>query len=206
MVLRGYPQPHRFICVTDDWQGIDPDIEIVPLWTEFADIPNPHGPKNPSCYRRLKMFDPDIERVFGKRFVSLDLDCVVTGDLTPLWDRPEDIVLYGNTNPQTTYNGSMLLLTAGSRPDVWTLFDPIRSPQQTFAAQQFGSDQGWISLILGRHEAIWTKADGVYSFRNDLRRDPGNLPEDCRVAIFHGRFDPWSPEIQKLAWVKTHYR
>lgn len=205
MVARHYPHPHRFICCTDDPAGIDPDIEIVPLWDEFARVLSPHGGKNPSCYRRLRLFDPAIASVLGERFVSLDLDAVIVGDLTPLWHRTEDFVIWGDTHPTTAYNGSMMLLTAGARPQVWESFDPATSPTRAKQARCFGSDQGWISYCLGPNEAKWSKDDGVYSYRNDsLAVEP--LPINARIVLFHGRHDPWGIEPQQLDWVRAHYQ
>lgn len=206
MVTRHYPHPFRFMCVTDDPVGIGPDVEIVPAFNDYADLPSPHGEKNPSCYRRLRMFHPEIGAVFGERFVSLDLDMVITGDLTPLWHRPDDLVLWGDTNPQpgSHYNGSMLLMTAGCRPFVWTDFDPIVSPRRAIAAKCWGSDQGWLSFRLGPGEAKWTKADGVYSFRNDLQ-GRSDLPMNAKVVSFHGSQDPWGQKPQRLDWVRAHY-
>lgn len=204
MVARHYREPHRFICVTDDPEGIDPRVEVVPLWNDFADLLSPHGGRNPSCYRRLRMFSPEIEAVFGKRFVSLDLDCVITNDMRPLWNRPEEFVAWGDTNRTTHYNGSMMLMTAGARPQVWTDFDPTSSPRLAKAAGQFGSDQAWISHRLGPSEAKWTTADGVYSFRNHLL-PPHQLPARARIVIFHGATDPWDAQAQRLAWVRKHY-
>lgn len=207
MVARHYPAPHRFVCVTNDLAGLDPEVEVVPDRADFAAIPNPHGATNPSCYRRLRLFAPDAAEVFGERFVSLDLDCVITGDLRPLWDRPEAFVAWGDTNPQkgSHYNGSMLLLTAGARPQVWTAFDPKRSPARAKAAGCFGSDQGWISYCLGPREAKWTTADGVYSFRCHLAATPG-LPANARVVMFHGRLDPWAKTVRaRYPWVQEHW-
>jgi len=208
MVARHYPDPHRFICVTDDAAGIDPDVEIVPLWNDYADVPSPHGGNNPSCYRRLRMFHPDIADVFGPRFVSMDLDCVVTGDLRPLFNRPEPFVAWGDTNPRpgSHYNGSLMLLTAGARPQVWTQFDPETSPKLSLKAQCWGSDQGWISYCLGGDEEKFSRADGVYSFRNDLQQYR-TLPAGARLVFFHGRHDPWSPFVRaNYPWVWSHYK
>jgi len=205
MVARGYPAPHRFVCLTDDPRGLDPDIEALPLWTDFANVPNPWGPRNPSCYRRLKLFAPDIATVLGERVVSMDLDCVVTGDLRPLWDRPEDFIIWGDTNRRTLYNGSMFLLRAGTRPQVWERFDPKTSPGRAKAAGQFGSDQGWIGYVLGKGETRWTQRDGVYSFRNDLKGN-GRLPADARIVFFHGHGDPWQPALQRIPWIRRCYQ
>lgn len=207
MVRRHYPHPHRFICVTDDSHGIDSRVEVMPAWNDYATVPSPHGIKHPSCYRRLRMFHPDAAQWFGERFVSLDLDVVITADLTPLWHRPEDIVLWGDTNkrPGSHYNGSMILLRAGSRPKAWTEFDPLVSPRQSEQAKCWGSDQGWLSYCLGPGEAKWSQRDGVYSFRNDLKQERA-LPANTRMVVFHGATDPWAPPAQQLAWVRTHYR
>lgn len=205
MVARHYRQPHRFICVTDDPKGIDPDVEVLPDFGDFAGLPSPHGGQNPSCYRRLRMFHPDAAQWFGDRFVSIDLDVVLTGDLSPLWDRPEAFVMWGDTNRTTFYNGSMLLMTAGARSKVWTEFNPKTSPSAARIAGQFGSDQGWISHCLGSGEATWTTADGVYSYRKHLVPDGGSLPANARVVVFHGAVDPWSRTAQALPWVKQHW-
>src|SRR5690606_3577319 len=76
MVRRNYPDPHRFICVTDDATGLD-DIETVPLWDDYAEIPNPSFKGGPNCYRRLKVFSRDIGKLLGERFVCLDLDMLI---------------------------------------------------------------------------------------------------------------------------------
>lgn len=205
MVRRNFARPHRFVCVTDDAEGIDSEVEIVPLWDDLAHLPNPSGVRGPSCYRRLRAFAPDAAQWFGPRFVSLDLDCVITGDMTPVWDRPEDFVCWGCTHPSTTYNGSMMLMTAGARAQVWERFDPETSPAAARAAGCYGSDQGWISYCLGPHEARWSQRDGVYSFRNDVRRMRG-LPKDARIVMFHGRLDPWHRDVQRdHPWVRGFY-
>jgi hypothetical protein len=204
MVARHYPDPHRFICVTDNPSGLSASVEVVPLWSEFGDLPSPHGGNNPSCYRRLRMFAPEIAGVVGERFVCVDLDTVITGDVRPLWNRPEDFVMWGETDRRSWYNGSMFLMTAGARRQVIEKFDARLSPAQAKAAGKFGSDQGWISYCLGPGEATWTRKDGVYSFRVHLKNG-GKLPRDARMVMFHGHIDPWSKEAQRIAWVRQHY-
>jgi hypothetical protein len=125
--------------------------------------------------------------------------------MTPIWNRPEAFVIWGDTNPQTLYNGSMILMDAGARPQVWNDFDPKKSPELARAAGNFGSDQAWISYRLGPGEAKWSRRDGVYSFRNEIQRIAGRLPEDARIVMFHGAHDPWGPVPQKLGWVKRHW-
>lgn len=210
MIGRNYAKPHRRICVTDDANGIDPSIEIVPLWSDFAELMSPHGKRFPSCYRRLKLFSRQARETFGDRIVQIDLDAVITADIAPLIDTPEEFRAWGDTNRAGGYNGSFIVMNAGTRPQVWELFDPIKSPQASRAADCIGSDQGWISCCLGKDtEAKFRQADGVYSFQNDMLksplRNPGDLPANARIVFFHGNTDPWSPAAQRLAWVNQHY-
>lgn len=206
MVARFYPRPHRFSCITDDATGIDDSVRIIPLWNDFSNLLSPHGPGNPSCYRRLKMFSAEAAEIIGARFLSLDLDCVITGDLSPLVDRDDDLVLWGDTNPKTFYNGSMILHTPGTRTKIWDEFDPVKSPVIARKRGHFGSDQAWLSACLGPDEKKWTRADGVYSYRNEIKTNGGALPADARIVMFHGHVDPWSHEAVRLPWVKEHWR
>lgn len=208
MIARHYRHPHRFVCVTDQPDALT-GVETIPLWDDLSSIPSPIGHSYPSCYRRLKLFAPDAGETFGERVVSIDLDTVIVGDITPLFDRPEDFVIWGESDfPHTTpYCGSLWMLKTGSRPHVWTEFDPATSPDKAWRAGCRGSDQGWLSYILGRHEPTWTRADGVYSFRKDIATRPGYaLPVDARLVAFHGKKDPWCYACQQIPWVKEHWR
>lgn len=207
MVDRHFSAPHRKICVTNLPKGIDPSIEIVKDTEDFAHVQNPHGSHNPSCYRRLRMFKRDAADVFGERFVSLDLDTVITGDLTPLFDRPEDFVIWGQADPRSKgwVNGSLMMLTAGARPQVWEQFNPRLSPLATKRAGSFGSDQGWLGHVLGRKEATWSTADGVYSYRVHIAPNGNVLPKNARLVAFHGKHDPWSYHCMQVPWIQAHY-
>jgi hypothetical protein len=106
----------------------------------------------------------------------------------------------------TWYNGSFWMLRAGARTQVWTRFDPKTSPQEANRAGQRGSDQGWISYVLGKGEKTWNVADGVFSYRVHVVPHGGGLPAGARVVAFHGAIDPWSLSAQKLGWVRENYR
>jgi hypothetical protein len=207
MLDRHYPEPHRNICVTNLPKGIDSSIEIVPDREDFATIINPSGAHNPSCYRRLRAFAPDAGEVFGERLVSFDLDAVIVGDLRPLFDRPEDFVIWGQSDfpKRQFYNGSLWMLRTGTRTRVWTEFSPRLSPLRQRRAGVRGSDQGWMSLVLGPHEARWGEKDGVYSYRVHIQPRGNVLPNNAKVVAFHGRLNPFSYECRNIPWIEEHY-
>lgn len=224
-VARHYPDPHRFFCFTDDPAGLDPEITAIPLWDDHASVPNPTWEGGPSCYRRLKVFSRDFGDIVGERFVCLDIDMVITGDLRPLWNRDEDFVIWHPGTERVPLCASMFLLRTGTRSRVWDSFDPVTSPILATEKGCRGSDQGWINFVLGDNVPGWTTKDGVYSFRNHIgkvrqaahtpliprrqwaRRATLPLPAGARVVIFTGKPDPWEPEAQNAApWIKQHWR
>lgn len=201
---------HEFVCITDDPTGLDTDVRVVPLWSDHSLIPNPHGPRQPSCYRRLKLFSAAMRDQVGERVLWCDLDMVLTGDVTPLFDRPEPVVLLPTESHNIPVNGSLVLLTPGSHDEVWTDFDPQTSPKLAQAAGCYGSDQGWLAYCLKDKAAMWkpgSGGDGIYFYGQHLRRmgQQKNLPSDARLVSFHGRAAPWGHAESAIPWVRQHY-
>lgn len=207
MIDRHYAAPHRNICVTNMPKGIRRGIEVVPDDEDFSGVQNPSGAHSPSCYRRLRMFQRDAGEVFGERFVSMDLDTVIVNDIQPLFDRPEDFVIWAQSDPLSRgwVNGSLMMLRAGTRPEVWERFDPQTSPRLARSAGSAGSDQGWIGYVLGKKQATWTKADGVYSFRVHIAPNGNRLPPDARLVSFHGKVSPHDYNMGDVPWIREHY-
>jgi hypothetical protein len=208
MVRRHLSIPHRFSCITDDPSGIESGIRIIPLWSDYCNLKNPNVTNGPSCYRRLKAFSKEAKELIGERILSIDLDCVIVDDITPLVDRVEDFVCWGDTAKGTHYNGGLWLLKAGSRQQVWDTFDPKTSPKMTRANRIIGSDQAWISYCLKGGDPKWGTEDGVYSFRNHYVGDGRyELHDNARIILFHGAHDPWHIDVQqRWEWVKEYYR
>ena len=194
-VARHYDKPHRFVCITDEPIA---DVECLPLWPDLAELGG--------CYRRLKLFDPEMA-LLGDRFVTLDLDAVIVGDLAPLFDRTEDFVINahaGRLPPHQLYNGSMALMDRGARPQVWQQFDPQTMPRMLQNDHRvIGTDQAWIRTALGDGEARFTASDGVY----DVRHSPGlsrRLPDNARIVFFSGPRDP-DTEKSRVPWIEEHW-
>jgi hypothetical protein len=188
MVDRHLKMPHRIACVTDTPEGIDGGIEIIAPPGDFEDVQPAWGPRKPNCYRRLSMFRQDAADIFGERFVSMDLDCVVGGPLDPLFDRPEDLVLFKGTSPDRPYNGSMALIRAGCRPDVYERFDQAAASK---ANEKFiGSDQAWLAHALGWSIPTWSERDGVFWYGPLYKALVKK--QAPRVLFFPGKIKPWT--------------
>ncbi len=199
MVKRHLHIPFEFCCITDDPRGIVDGIRTIPLWQDHRNLGG--------CYVRLKAFSEEMKEIIGPRFVWMDLDTVILGDITPLFDRTEDMVIWGDTARNTPYNGSMVLMNAGSRKQVWETFSPDKK-ELGRKLGYVGTDQAYIAACLGPHEKRWSTHDGVYSFRCHIKATGKTIPPPgARIIFFHGSADPSHGIIQdRYPWVKTNWR
>lgn len=202
MVERHLTVPHEFVCVTDKPEKL-PGIRTVKLDRKTW-VPG-------TRYVKLMLWRKDIAEVIGERILYLDLDCVVTRNLDHLVQRDEDVVLWRNPNfggkRRARYNTSIMLFTAGARPELYETFDPHRHPGE-LRQKWGGTDQAWISTRCSPEEAYWTDADGVYGAGRLKDIVPGvgtTLPENARIVFFPGSREPGMKTVQQLhPWIKEH--
>jgi hypothetical protein len=199
MVSRNLGMKHKLLCVTTE-TDLPPNVERIDPPGQFEDVVPRWGPRKPNCFRRLVMYAPDARKTFGRRFVSMDLDCIVGGPLDPLFGRPEDFVIYRGTHPSRPYNGSLQLITAGARPQVYEMFDQAGADASGDAFH--GSDQAWLAHCLGPNEATWDRTDGVWHLHEYL---PQARKANPTVLFFPGKRKPW--DLHKVfPWMREHYR
>lgn len=200
MVSRNLRMKHRLACVTDV-TDLPPNVERIDPPGEFEDVIPTWGPTKPNCFRRLVMFRRDAAKTFGRRFVSMDLDCVIGGPLDPLFDRPDDLVLFKGTAPDRPYNGSLMLIRAACRPHVYETFD--QAGADVSGDRFYGSDQAWLAHCLGRGEKTWSERDGVFWYGPLWAQMPGR----ARLLFFPGKVKPWTvAQLRLHSFVTQNYR
>ena len=101
MVEKNLTIPHRFVCFTDNAEGIDPGVEIRPL-PELNDEGLPE-----KAWRKLGLFTDQLADLEGEA-LFLDLDVVIRDNIDCFfekegefyiikdWDFPNDII--GNSS------------------------------------------------------------------------------------------------------------
>lgn len=194
-VARHLRQPYRFLCVTDE------AIEGV----ETTPIKDPGLTRHPGCIARLRLFDDVWQRDIGAtgRIVCIDLDAIVTGPLDQLFDRPEPFVILQGVNLSNPcpFNGSLWMLRAGYRPDVWDDF--TLAELDKIERHEFPDDQGWLWHMIPE-AAGWRSSAGVYAFHKGGWPGGDDLPNGACFVAFPGRRDP--AQYGHLKWVKEHWR
>lgn len=161
----------------------------------------------PGCFARLRTFDPAWQRSMGfdegDKILCLDLDLIVTGSIEPLFDQSEPFaILQGvhSANP-CPYNGSVWMLRAGYRPDVWEDFTVTAASKVPHYI--FPEDQAWFAAKMPTAGAYGPR-DGVFAFRKPGWAAGDDLPKGARIVAFPGARDP--KDFEHLEWVKRHWQ
>ena len=133
----------------------------------------------------------------------LDIDCLIVGDLRPLFAYDADFVgwrpnsLWGKCN---RIGGGTWLLRTGTCTQVWDRFS-AEGVQKARLAGWRGSDQAWISYCLSSTCAVWPREIGIYQKQDGANRwlEP---PSDARIVHFNGDPKPWD---LKIPWVRKAF-
>lgn len=221
MVSRHLNRPYRFVCLTDDAQGIDPAIEVKPIpaigFPEF-DERKPwtfgHG------WLKLTSFAKPLYDLEG-RTLFLDLDIVIVDSLDPFFDQPGEFVVIKEWDKSDgTGNTSVYLFTAGAHEDA---LDYLKTGYPK-AVEDVRNEQEFITGYLGRQGKVsfwpdeWCRSFKRHCMRRGIMGwfAPPAIPPGARVIAFHGKPNPpdaiagvsgkWYRRVLPTAWVAEHWR
>lgn len=209
MVRLNFVGDLRFVCLTDDDSGMDPEVECLPcpeiqLPEAFALRP----------WRKLTTFATS-DRLFGLEgeWLFLDLDMLICGPLDDFFTyRPElDFVVMQNwTQPgKGIGNTSVYRFRVGALD--WILQKLLA--EQDRVLREFPNSQTFISRTLGRPE-FWPddwcklfKVDCVPPWPQRFWQMP-RLPEGARTVAFPGSPKPEEALLGQwpTRWYKRFYK
>lgn len=182
-IEKHYPHSHEFICLTDV-PGIE-GVKTIPLKHNW-----------PGWWSKMELFRPDLDYV---QAFYLDLDTVITGDLTPLVEHDHQFTILKNLSRQanirfknnTGLGSAVMAWRKGYTDNLYTQF--LEDPQQdmaTYTTNRKWGDQGFIEDHQPHYDyfqELWPGS--VVSYKFGLRgQDPG--PE-AKIVCFHGAPKPW---------------
>jgi hypothetical protein len=105
-----------------------------------------------------------------------------------------------NLSNPCPFNGSLWMLRAGYRPDVWDDFTLAKLDK--IERHEFPDDQGWFWHMIPE-AAGWRSSSGVYAFHKGGWPGGDDLPKGACFVAFPGRRDP--AQFTHLRWVKEHW-
>jgi hypothetical protein len=187
----------RFVCLTDDAQGLDPAIDHFPI----PDMGLSEFDWKKGGWPKLSVFKKTLYDLSG-RCLFLDLDSLITGPLDALFDHPGDVVTI-DTSPNWARLGGhdapmagtgVFTFTIGQFPEI---FDRFMADHSGMVAK-YRIEQIYLQGELPPGALRFWPLDWVLSFKYHLRRPPllglvqrpkPPLP-DTRVVAFHGEPRP----------------
>lgn len=221
MVRRNLHRPFRFVCLTDDAQGIDPSIEVKPIpavgfdefdqrkpWT-FA-----HG------WLKLTSFAHPLYDLEG-RTLFLDLDIVIVDSLDPFFEQTGDFIVIREWDKNDgTGNTSCYLYTIGAHTDA---LEHLKKDYPASIAD-VRNEQEFITGFLARQGKLsywpdaWCRSFKRHCLPGVLRSwfSPPTIPPGARIIAFHGKPNPpdaiagvsgkWYRRVMPTPWVAEHWR
>lgn len=200
---------HELVCVTARPRcEFDEQIRIV--------APPPLLPFATRCRRRMWQFSEKRRDDLGARICAIDLDVVITDNITALVNRPEPIVCW-RVGYAGVYSGSFLMFNAGALDGAWRAYarDPVGYPMQT--GERNASDQAMVNHWLKMsktHVGVWTERDGLRTWFGDgyaalehhgLGPSRPFLPPGTRIVVM-GSADKAVMDEGRYAFVTDHWR
>ena len=184
----------EFLCYTDDFTGLHPEIQALPL--PVIDLPKAY---QWTFWRKLTLFDPKLGMTGPCLY--FDLDVVITGDLSPLvrdWSgRPRFIRNWvgAKTARRAHYDriNSSVVLYDGAR--CGRILERFAADRDAIL-QQYPGDQGFVHDCLADDAEFFDDGLCVSFKKHCIPRFPLNLwitpkvPDGAAVVVFHGRPDP----------------
>ena len=222
MVRRHLRGDFRFVCLTDDTQGIRSEVECFPI--PDLNIHLAPGQRD-GAWKKLTTFEGNLHGLTGTA-LFLDVDVVVVGSLDAFFEQPGDFLIirdyprFWRFGQRITGNSSVYRFELGAHADVLAHF---RSHMDEVQAN-YRNEQAFLSKFLHAQGklAYWPdgwcpsfKYHGIPAWPSNYWREPF-VPEGARIMIFHGECNPPDAlagrrnkrfhHIQPANWVAEHWR
>lgn len=184
---------HELVCVTDDQEVQFKSVRKISMPLAVSNLGG--------YYPKLWLWSETLQRLVGaRRFASIDLDVVVTGNLAEC-DTGEPLLFWRDAAGREPYNTSLVFLNAGQGFDVWRRW-PLANLENVKAAYPYWTgDQSWVAWVLGGGCAAFADR-GVVQYRPEHRNAQ---PANMRAAFMCGPYDPCK-EATKSSWVEREWR
>jgi len=188
-VTRHLSRPHRFVCFTDNAEGLEAEIEVRPL----PGLGLPPGPER--GWLKLATFAPTLADLEGVT-LFLDVDVIVTGSLDAFFE-PEGafFIMRDFKRPGSKVgNSSVYRFVVGAHPQVLAQF--VADFEK--AKREHRNEQEYLTDAMDRAGALaYWPADWAVSYKKRcIPRFPRSLwqapacPPQTRIVIFHGNPKP----------------
>lgn len=197
--------PFRFVCLTDDATGLDPEIESFPI----PDMGLDDSQWKKGGWAKLGVFGKELYDIEG-RCLFVDLDSVIAGPIDDLFTHPGEVVVLdvgpnwkaGKQVTKPEAGTCYFAFTAGEHPELLGNF--LADPKGMVA--KYRIEQAYVQGELPQDALAFWPAAWAPSFKYHLRQPLGlNLfkpphppSADTRIIAFHG--EPRPIDLIRSGW------
>lgn len=202
MVEKNLTIPHRFVCFTDNAEGIDERVEIRPLPVlDDSGLPE-------KAWKKLGLFTSPLADLEGNA-LFLDLDIVIKDNIDDLFKQEGDFIIIKDWDFEKDIigNSSVFRFKVNAHPEVIENF----YKEGKDIRKRYKNEQAFLSYQMYNKGILsyWDKSWCVSFKRNCLRPFPLNffmMPKepDSKIVVFHGRPNPL--QAYKGFWGKGGFR
>lgn len=205
MVARNLTLPFRFICMTEFPEGINKEIEIIPL----PDFDEPREEHGSLClaWRKLSVFDQDLYGQKGK-ILFLDLDVIIVDNIDCFFNYSDKLAIIENWSQPGRLIGQASAFCFEVE-QYSHLLEKYRN-DQTEVLKNNCTEQFYITRELGKGNFdffpdSWCKSFKFHcmygGFLNSFLT-PKMPPAGSKIIVFHGSPNP--PEALNGEWGSQH--
>lgn len=221
MVSRHLSLPFRFVCLTDDWEGVLDEIEVKAIpKVGFKDFDERKPWTFHHGWLKLTSFASPLCDLEGPT-LFLDLDIVIVGSLDEFFEpEGEFLVIKEWDKSDATGNTSVFRFNAGAHPDVLQYLTD--NPDK--AMQQVRNEQEYVTQFIDRQGKLkywpieWCrsfKRHCVRPFPFSFFQEP-RVPTGAKIIVFHGKPHPdqamngrsgkWYRKVLPTTWIADNWR
>ena len=214
MVSRHLKRPHRFVCLTDDRDGIDERVECF-------DIPEISVPKEKdvSPWRKLTIFSKQIGDLKGKT-LFLDLDVVIIDGIDCFFTFATKFTIIENWTQKGRGigNSAVYCFNIGQHLDVLEYYK--KNTEEV--TSKYSNEQIYLSRKIGNIEfwpANWCRSFKRHCIPPYIIRyfKVPVQPKDVKIVVFHGNpmpkdavkggfFGNILKYVKPTPWIKANWR
>lgn len=187
MVKRHLKLPHRFVCLTDDKEGISEELECF----DMPDIEVPRE-KDVSPWRKLGMFSENIGDLRGKA-LFLDLDIVIVENIDCFFTFSNKFTIIENWTQKGRGigNSSVYCFNIGQHTDVLSYYKENTeevtnkySNEQIYLSKKIGNIDYWPDKWCKSFKRHCMPPYIIRYFKTPAR------PKGVKIVVFHGNPKP----------------
>lgn len=205
MLKRNTTLPFKFICFTDNADGLLPEVSVRPL----PDMPLP--PDKERGWRKLSLFRDDVG--LEGRVLFLDLDVVIVGNIDGFFTIDGDFIFIRHWKPSVKQGVGQTAVYRFEAGKLKFLYDDFIENMQKIKSS-FRHEQAYVSDAMSKRGMVnfwpdeWLpsfKYICMYPFPLNFFFEP-KLPEKAKIIVFHGNPTPDQALSGKVKGIKKFIR